>query len=513
MASSNGSAARRVDVAVIGAGFSGVAMGIDLRRAGIDSFVIFEKAETAGGTWRENTYPGAACDAPSHLYSFSFEPNPDWSQRYAPQAEILAYLEGCVEKYGVRPHLRLGSEVIAVDFDAGRGTWRIATDRGDWEARVVVAACGQLSRPAYPRIPGLDRFEGKLFHSAQWDHGHDLTGRRVAVVGTGASAIQFVPAIAPRVGRLEVYQRTPGWVLPKADRQYTPRQQRMFRRLPATQKAGRLGFWAFLEATVPMFTGHPRARAMFERLSLRNLRRQVPDPVLRAKLTPDYPIGCKRVLISSEWYPTIIRPNVDLVSDPIREVTASSIVTEDGAQHPVDTIIVGTGFETSAFLFPIQVRGADGVDLNQAWRNGADAYLGLTVAGFPNLFIMYGPNTNLGAGSIIYMLESQSRYVISALETLRRVPGAYLDVRPTAQLAFSREVQGRLEGSVWAGCNSWYRDQSGRIVNNWPGLVSEYRRRTRRLDLADYRLVSPERSIPAVSPTAAPGARPGRPGP
>ena len=495
--SSSGSDPRSLEVAVIGAGFSGVAAGIDLRRAGIHSFVIFDKAEAPGGTWRENTYPGSACDAPSHLYSFSFEPNPDWSQRYAPQTEILDYLERCIDKYGVRDHLLLGTEVTGVDFIAERGRWRIATDGGEWEARVVVAACGQLSRPAYPRIPGLDRFEGKWFHSAQWDHGHDLTGKRVAVVGTGASAIQFVPAIAPRVARMHVYQRTPGWVIPKVDREYSPRQKRMYRQIPATQLAARFGYWAALEAAVPMFTGHPRARGLLQRMSLRHLRRQVPDPLLRARLTPDYPMGCKRVLISSDWYPTLTRPNVDLVTDQIREVTAAAIVTEDGGAREVDSIIVGTGFETSSFLFPIKVRGVGGVDLNDAWRDGAEAYLGLTVAGFPNLFIMYGPNTNLGAGSIIYMLESQSHYVVEALRTLRRVPGAYLDVRPQAQDQFSREVQGRLEGSVWAGCNSWYRDESGRIVNNWPGFVSEYRRRTRRLDLADYRLV------PTAAPTMA----------
>ncbi|MGB2939053.1 MAG: NAD(P)/FAD-dependent oxidoreductase [Candidatus Dormiibacterota bacterium] len=491
MSGSNAAEPRRLDVAVIGAGFSGVAIGIEMLRAGIDSFAIFDKANRPGGTWRENTYPGAACDAPSHLYQFSFEPNPDWSLRYAPQAEILAYLEHCIDKYGLRDHLRLGIEVTAVDFDANRGTWRVATTDGDWEALAVVAACGQLSRPSYPRTPGLDRFEGKWFHSARWDHDHDLSGRRVAVVGTGASAIQFVPAIAPQTARLHVFQRTPGWVLPKRDRAYSDAAKERMRRFPALQLASRFGYFAALEAAVPMFTGHPRARAMIEGVARRHLRQQVPDPLLRARLTPTFPIGCKRVLISSDWYPTLTRPNVELVTDGIREVTAGAIVTEDGIQREVDTIIVGTGFETGSFLFPVKVRGVDGIDLNQAWRNGAEAYLGLTVAGFPNLFIMYGPNTNLGAGSIIYMLESQTHYVISALETLRRVPGAYLDVRPQALDAFSAEVQERLAGSVWTGCDSWYRHEGGRITNNWPGFVSEYRRRTRRLDLADYRLVRP----------------------
>jgi cation diffusion facilitator CzcD-associated flavoprotein CzcO len=502
MSKGNGSEPRSVKVAIIGAGFSGIAMGIDLKREGVDSFVIFDKAASIGGTWRENTYPGAACDAPSHLYQFSYELNPDWSHRYAPQAEILAYAERCVSKYGLSDHLSLGTAVTSVDFDKGTGVWRIETDKGSWQARVVVAACGQLSKPSYPRIPGLDRFEGKWFHSARWDHDLDLTGKRVAVVGTGASAIQFVPAIAPQVSRMHVFQRTPGWVLPKADCEYSRRQKRMFCRLPATQLAGRFGFWLTLEAAIPMFTGHPRARGLVERLSLRHLHQQVEDPAMRAALTPDYPIGCKRILISSDWYPTLVRPNVELVTDSIRETTSSAIVTEDGVEREVDSIIVGTGFETASFMFPIKVHGLDGTDLNHAWRNGADAYLGISVTGFPNLFIMYGPNTNLGAGSIIYMLESQSHYITDAVRALDRIPGHYMDVRPPAHDEFSREVQRRLEGSVWAGCNSWYRHEGGRITNNWPGFTSEYRRRTRRVDIGDYRLVASGGAavpIPAVS--------------
>lgn len=477
-------------VAIIGAGFGGIGTAIKLREAGATDVAIFDRGDRVGGTWRENTYPGAACDVPSHLYSFSFEPRPDWSRRFPPQHEVLEYLEHCVEKHGLASCLRLGTEVRAARFDAARGTWTLELgDGATHEADVVVAGTGQLSRPAYPLLPGIDAFEGVAFHSGHWRHDHDLRGRDVAVIGTGASAIQFVPAIAPEVRRLTVFQRSAPYVIPKMDREYGPVHHRLFASTPLPRLA-RLGFYAYFEGITPGFIG-TRPRAMLPlRLSYEALlRAQVRDPALRAKLKPDYAMGCKRVLVSNDWYPALTRPNVTVVTERIREVVADGVIGDDGRHHPADTIVYGTGFAANDFLAPMEVRGLDGRDLNETWREGAEAYLGMTVAGFPNLFILYGPNTNLGSGSIIYMLESQIRYVVDAVRRLEREGGAWLDVKPEAQRAFSREVEERMRATVWqTGCASWYVTQAGRNTNNWPGHMLEYRRRTRRLRPRDYRL-------------------------
>ena len=490
-------------VAIAGSGFSGLGMAMQLKRAGIDSFEIFEREDRLGGVWRDNTYPGAACDVPSHLYSYSFEPNRAWSRRFSPQSDILEYLERCADRYRLREHLHLGTEVTRASFDEEGGRWRIETSAGDeHDADVLVTACGQLSRPAPPTIRGLDRFEGTMFHSARWEHEHDLSGERVAVVGTGASAIQFVPEIAPQVARLHVFQRSAPYVIPKMDTGYRAWQRRLFERAPLLQSAARAGWFGYFEAVIPALTGKlPSARVPLRLTHAAMLRLQVRDPELRAKLRPDYEIGCKRILVASNYYPALTRPNVEVVTDRIREVTASGIVTEDGVERPVDTIILSTGFQTNDFIAPMEVRGIGGRDLNEAWRAGAEAHLGLTVSGFPNFFVLYGPNTNLGAGSIIYMIESQFSYVLEAIRTLSRSGAAYLDVREAAQDAFSREVQRRLEASVWqtGGCNSWYRDESGRNTNNWPGFQLEYRRRTRELNLDEYRLVKASEPELAVS--------------
>lgn len=479
-------------VAIVGAGFGGIGLAIRLRQAGIDSFTILEKADGVGGVWRDNTYPGLTCDIPSHLYSFSFEPKHDWTRRFPPRAEILGYLEGCVRKHGLEGHLQLGTAVASADFDEGSAVWRIRTEAGDEiEAEVLVTATGQLSRPAYPEIQGLDDFDGPMFHSGRWDDGAELHGKRVAVIGTGASAIQLVPEIAPRVGHLDVYQRSAPWVIPKPDRPYSAREQRLYERLPFVQSLSRAWDFAVYELLVKAI--HVRLlRRFFESARRRELERDVGDPSLRARLIPDYPIGCKRILLSDEWYSTLQRPNVEVIGERIARVGAGSIVTSDGSEREVDAIVLATGFRATEMIAPMRVTGLAGRDLNEAWRDGPEAYLGLTVSGFPNLFILYGPNTNLGVGSILYMLESQIAYVLDAVRTLDLARARWIDVRPEVQRAFNAELQKRLAGSVWeAGCSNWYRTESGRITNNWPGLSSEYRRRTRRVQLADYRVSEP----------------------
>ena len=485
--SSNGACPAAPSVAIIGAGFGGIGLAITLKKAGIDSLTIFEKAEGVGGVWRHNTYPGAACDVPSHLYSFSFEPNPDWSRRYSPQPEILDYLERCVEKYGLRPSLRLGIEVTRAEFDDESSKWRIETAGGEKvEADVLVSACGQLSRPAMARIPGADRFKGPIFHTAKWNHDVEIEGKRVAVIGTGASTIQVVPAIAERVAQLDVYQRSAPYVIPKKDRPYMPWERRLFRWFPPARLLARFTQWLTFEIFISAFNQIRGMGRLGVRMFEHNLDDQISDPELKRALTPEDVLGCKRVLISPDYYSTLERPNVELVTHGVRELTKSGVVADDGTERPADVIVLSTGFESTRFLSPMEIRGRDGRDLNEAWQDGANAYLGMAVAGFPNLFVMYGPNTNLGSGSIIFQLESQMAYIADAVERLRR-SGGLLSVRSEVQQAFDSEMQTRLSTSVWqTGCNNWYVDEHGRNTNNWPGFTLEYRRRTRRLDPADY---------------------------
>ena len=487
----NGRPMRSPSVAIIGAGFGGIGLAITLKKRGIDSLTILEKGDRVGGVWRDNTYPGATCDVPSQLYSFSFEPNPDWSRRYSPQPEILDYLERCVDRYGLRPNLRLGTEVRGAELDEGSGRWRIETAGGETvEADVLVSACGQLSRPALRRIEGSERFEGPIFHTARWDHEVDLDGKRVAVIGTGASTIQVVPAIAGRVGQLDVYQRSAPYVIPKKDRPYRPWERQLFRWFPPARWLPRFTQWLFFEIFISAFNQFRSVGKLGTRMFERNLDEQVSDPELKRALTPDHVLGCKRVLISPDYYSTLERPNVELVTQEVRGLTESGVVAEDGTERPADVIVLSTGFESTRFLAPMEIRGRGGLDLNEAWREGANAYLGMTVAGFPNLFVMYGPNTNLGSGSIIFQLESQMSYIADAVEVLRR-RGGLLSVRPEVQRAFDSEMQSRLSTSVWqTGCNNWYVDEHGRNTNNWPGFTLEYRRRTRRLDPGDYELQS-----------------------
>lgn len=479
-------------VAIVGAGFGGLGLAIRLRRAGCDALTILEQADGIGGVWRDNAYPGLTCDIPSHLYSFSFAPKHDWTRRFPARAEILDYMQGLVDGHDLGRHLRLGTEVAAARFDETAAVWRIATTAGDEiEAEVLVTATGQLSRPADPEIEGLGDFEGPAFHSGRWDDDASLDAKRVAVVGTGASAIQLVPEIAPRVARLDIYQRSAPWVVPKPDRAYSPAERRLYGALPFVQSLSRLWDFVAYEALV-LGIQNPLARRLFERGRRRELAEQVSDPALRERLTPDYPIGCKRILLSGDWYPTLQRENVEVITEPIARVRAGAIVTEDGVEHDTDAIVLATGFRATEMIAPMRVIGREGRELNEAWRDGPEAYLGLAVSGFPNLFILYGPNTNLGVGSILYMLESQIAYVLDAVRTIAAADGdrpRLLDVRPEVQRAFNAELKKRLAGSVWeAGCSNWYRTESGRITNNWPGLALGYRLRTRRLQLADYSL-------------------------
>lgn len=480
----------RPSVLIVGSGFGGIGMAIELKRAGFHDLVLLEKADDIGGVWRENTYPGAGCDIPSPYYSFSYEPNPLWPMRFSLRADIHEYLRRTADKYGVTPHIRFGTEVTSASFDEDRGLWRVETSTGaTYEATVFVPAVGQLSRPALPDLPGRDSFAGKAFHSAQWDHEVSLAGRRVAVIGTGASAIQFVPRIQPQVAHLTLFQRTAPYIVPKPDQVYRRWQQTLYRRVPATQLAERAFFWGLCEfATVGLKENNAITKVVTG-LSKALRNRQVTDPLLRAKLTPDYPAGCKRVLFASNYYPALAQPNVHVETGRIKEITPSGVSTTDGVHHPVDVIVYATGFTTTQFLGPMKVHGLAGRDLRETWSEGASAYLGMAVPGFPNMFLMYGPNTNLGCGSIIYMLERQARYIRQAVEQLAVSRASYVDVRDEVAGRFDREVQHRLGRSVWSMCSSWYREKSGRVSTNWPGLVSEYHRRTKVLDAADYRVV------------------------
>ncbi|RCW44504.1 cation diffusion facilitator CzcD-associated flavoprotein CzcO [Halopolyspora algeriensis] len=474
-------------VAIIGAGFAGIGMAIRLKQAGYP-VTVFEREADLGGVWRDNTYPGAACDIPSHLYSFSFEPKPDWTRRYATQPEILDYLRHCVHKYGLGAHIRFGTGIATAEFDEQRGHWRLTTEGGETiEIDALVSACGQLRIPALPDLLGRDTFAGPAFHTARWDHRQDLTGKRVGVIGTGATAVQVVPALVDSVHELRLFQRTPPYLVPRPDRAYPAWQRRLFARFPLLQKLGRAKLFAQHEARVLGFGYAPRMLRVSEVLFRRRLRRQVPDPDRRAALTPDYRIGCKRVLVSSDFHPAMNRANLALVTDSVREIVPEGVRTDDGRVHELDVLVYATGFRTQDFLTPMRVLGRGGRDLDEEWRDGARAHLGITVPGFPNFFLLYGPNTNLGHNSIIYMIESQIAYVLDALQRLHTRRLRYLDVRVPALREFDEHVQRRLRNTVFStGCDSWYIADNGRNANNWPSSVLAYRRLTRSLDPAEY---------------------------
>ncbi|MBU0901503.1 flavin-containing monooxygenase [Pseudomonas spirodelae] len=477
-------------VLIIGSGFGGLGMAIQLQKAGIEDFLLLEKAAEVGGTWRDNSYPGAACDVPSHLYSFSFEPKTDWSRKFAPQAEIHAYMLHCVTKYQLRPRIRCNAEVASAAFDAAAALWRVTLSNGEELcAEVLISACGQLNQPAYPALPGVEQFTGEAFHSARWRHDLDLTGKRVAVIGTGASAIQFVPQLQPKVAEIKLFQRSPAYVLAKPDRAYKTWELALMRKLPWLQRIDRGLKYLQYEMRGLAFISLPWLMKLMRFTFDRHLNQQISDPQLRAQLQPDYPMGCKRILISNDYFPALAKPNVTVISEAISRVTETAIVTADGREHPCDVLIYGTGFAATDFLAPMQITGLAGLELNQAWQAGAEAYKGISVSGFPNLFILYGPNTNLGHNSIIYMLESQFRYVLGCIDVLRQQDVRYLNVKAAVQQHYNQQIQASSHRTIWEqGCSSWYKTASGKSTNNWPGYTFTYRQQTRAPEINDYDL-------------------------
>lgn len=477
-------------VAIIGSGFGGLGAAIQLKRDGIDDFTILERADDVGGTWRDNSYPGCACDVQSNLYSFSFAPNPAWSNTYSRQPEIWRYLRHTAERFGVLPHVRFGTEMTNASWDDRQRLWRIDTSRGSLTARVLVSAAGPLCEPAIPALPGLETFAGTTFHSARWRHDHDLTGRRVAVIGTGASAIQFVPRIAPEVAALDLYQRTAPWIVPRRDRAVRPGAKRLFRTVPPAQRLLRLGTYALREAFFLNFRT-PGAARVAERIALRHLARQVPDPALRATLRPRYAIGCKRVLVSDDYLPALSRDNVSLITERITEVRPNAIITADGVARQIDTIIFGTGFHVSDTPIAERIRGDAGRSLAEVWQGSPRAHRGTTVAGFPNLFLLLGPNTGLGHTSVLIMIEAQLGYLSKALRHLSRADAVALTPRPGAQAAWVDRVDRLSRGTVWlaGGCASWYLDSTGRNSALWPRTTFSFRRQLARFHPAEYDMV------------------------
>lgn len=484
-----------VDVAIIGSGFAGVGMGYRLKQAGMNDFVILERAADVGGTWWWNTYPGCQCDIPSHLYSLSFAPNPDWTRTYPLQVEIKDYLRGCAEKFGLMPHIRFGHEVTRASWDDAVGRWEIDTSRGKITTRVLIGGVGGLSEPRLPDIPGRQSFEGPSFHSAQWDHSVDLTGKRVAVLGTGASAIQIVPSIQPEVERLHVFQRTPPWIMPHTDRPITRFERWLYRRVPGLQRIPRAFAYLLRECASPAFTRYPRLLAPLEWHARRHMKKQVKDPELRKKLTPNYRIGCKRILPSNKWYPALQQNNVDLVTEGIAEITSRGIRTSTDEEIEVDAIVYATGFEATDWPFARRVVGSNGKMLSTVWNGSPQAYRNTTVPGFPNFFLVPGLQT--GYSSQVFMIEAQLNYVIDALRIMRDRGFEVIDVTEEVFRSWNSALRRRAQHSVWVsgGCASWYVDKNGLATTVWPDFTWRFRRLTRTFDVAAYEALAHQRSV------------------
>lgn len=477
-------------VAIIGAGFAGIGAAVRLRRQGIEDFVLLEKADEVGGTWRDNSYPGCECDVMSLLYSFSFAQNPDWSHTFSPRDELYAYLRECADRFGVRPHIRFGHELRAARWDDDHKLWRVETSQGDYTAEILVVGTGHLSTPAIPELPGMETFTGKVFHSASWDHDYDLSGKRVAVVGTGASAIQFVPKIQPALARLDLYQRTPPWVLPKGNKPVSKTQRWLRRHLPGYQSFRR-AFNYYGREILAYLLCHPKAMdKTLLGMARKHIEKGIADPALRAKLTPDYVVGCKRMLMSDEYYPALAQPNVDVVTTGVRAVGPNSITSADGQEREVDAIIFGTGFRPKDRPVAHQLFGRDGRSLAETWSEGMSAYVGTTIAGFPNLFMMLGPNTTLAHSAETVMIEAQVDYLADALRTMDRHGISVVDVRQEDQDRYNERIESLLDGTVWTvgHCNSGYLDERGRNPLVWPTYVWRFRRLTKRFDIAAYRV-------------------------
>ncbi len=482
----------RPAIVIIGSGFAGIGMAIQLKKAGFHDFVILEKDSDLGGTWRDNQYPGCACDVPSHMYSFSYELNPGWSRMFAPQREIWDYLRHCASKYGVLPHIRYDRPVERMEWDDVTCRWNVTTGHPDaYVTRAIVSGVGALHVPSFPGIPGADRFAGAAFHSARWDHSCDLTGKRVAVIGTGASAVQFIPRIAEHARRLYIFQRTPPWIHPRPDFEIPGAMRGAFKAVPPATRAFRDSLYWMLESRAVGFAVNPRLMAPQQLLARRHIERQVRDPELRAKVTPDYTIGCKRILLSSDYYPTLARPHVDLVTDRVAAITESGVLAGNGVAYDVDAIIYGTGFKVTEAAAGLNVIGRDGLRLQDAWHTGIEAYHGITVAGFPNFFLLLGPNTGLGHHSVVFMIECQVRHVLSCLRLLSRDKADAIDVRQAALRRFNDAIHRRLRRAVWSegGCDSWYLDADGVNRALWPGFTFEYWARTRRARRTAYDVI------------------------
>lgn len=482
------------EVAIIGSGFGGLGMAHSLREAGTTDFVVLEQAERVGGTWRDNTYPGAACDVPAHLYSYSFH-RYDWSRRYPPHEEILAYVDDVVATFDLERHLRFGFAADRAVYDLGTSTWTLTSRAGDQvRSKIVVSSVGQLNRPRFPEIPGRDTFAGESWHSARWNHDLDLTGKRVAVIGTGASAIQFVPEVAKQAGEVRVFQRNAPYVIPKPDGHYSPRQRALFRWLPLVEKVDRLSIFLRGELLTTAILGADLSRKNVEKMWRAHLDEQIADPELRERCVPDFVIGCNRILFSNDWYSTLALPHVDLVTDTISDITMNAVVTEDpisgeSRHHEVDVIIFGTGFGATGFLQPMEVIGREGADLQRSWVHGAAAYQGVAVHGFPNFFMLYGPNTNLGGNSIIYMLEAQIDYIQQGLAEMDRLGLASIEVRSDEEGEFASWIDQASRSTAWVtNCHSWYTTE-GRNTNNWPALTFRYGRLLEHFDLFAYESV------------------------
>ncbi|HEX6751996.1 MAG TPA: NAD(P)/FAD-dependent oxidoreductase [Solirubrobacterales bacterium] len=475
-------------IAIVGGGFGGVGAAVMLKREGYEDVTVFEKAERVGGVWHHNTYPGAACDIPSHLYEFSFAPN-SWSRRFSPGPEIRAYIEGVARRFGVLDRVRTRTEVKSARWDEERGRWLVETSAGPHEADVLLTACGQLSVPKVPPLPGLKSFEGPAFHTAEWRHDVALGGKRVAVIGTGCSAIQVVPAIQPEVARLDVYQRSPGWTTPKNDREYSSFERALYRRLPALRRLDRASVYAFHDLAAAAFTRHRWLLPLFRTLGMRQIKTAIADPELRRKVTPAYEFGCKRIMLTDDWYPTLTKSNVELIDAGVEAVTPTGIRDATGVERAADAIVLATGFASHDFVAPMEIAGREGRTLAEEWSEVARAYLGLAVPGFPNMFLLYGPNTNGGSGSVVNTLECGIGHVLAALREMERAGAERIEVRSEAAAEFDRELRAALAETVWhSGCTNWYVDENGNDPSNWPWLWSAYRRRTAQLASGAYSL-------------------------
>jgi cation diffusion facilitator CzcD-associated flavoprotein CzcO len=487
------------EVAIVGTGFAGLGMAIALRDAGIDDFVVLERGDSVGGTWRDNHYPGCACDVPSPLYSFSFAPNPRWSHMYAHSDEIKAYLEECADRYELRSRLRFGQTVTGAHWDAETQRWTVFVDGAPvLTARFVIGGFGALNRPTFPAIEGLENFTGPLFHTAQWDHSVPLDGRRIGVIGTGASGIQAIPELAKIASHVTVFQRTPAWVLPKADRPISPLEKRLYERVPAVQGGIRRTIFAITEGLATGLTRRHQILTGLEQVSRMFLRLTVKDPAKRRALSPDYRLGCKRILFSNDYYRGVNRDNVAIETARIERVTATRVVTADGIEHPVDALVAATGFAIEAVFTGLDIRGVDGLTLDQAWAGGFEAHRGTTVAGFPNMALLSGPNTGTGSTSQVFMIESQIHYVMEMVKLMRSRGLGALTVRKEAQTASNAELQARMAQTVWlnGGCQSWYLDAHGVNRTLWPDTAMAFRRQTAHLAQAEYELEPLRRSVP-----------------